>query len=149
METITSTLDDLIENSLSDCKESLKSAFNITNFSSSGPKTTKGPGRLALTSSQGFRGKIWVKVEKAFGEEIYQHCKQIKFLQTTINTMNGQNIPSDIAKKFWGKLGQVIQDEIKRSPSAVQQMLEDDYPKLLKCFFDMFEKLKYQPYSFE
>ncbi|KAJ3656220.1 hypothetical protein Zmor_015314 [Zophobas morio] len=145
---INNTLQTTIENSLSECRECLKAAFDYNALSTSS-KVSKGPGRITLTSSQGFRNKIWIEIEKAFSEEIYQNCKQIKFLQTTVNNLNVQNIDVDIASKFWLKLGQLIQHEIKNSSSAVQQMLEEDYPKLLKCFYEMHEKLKYNEFVFD
>ncbi|EFA03811.1 Conserved oligomeric Golgi complex subunit 5-like Protein [Tribolium castaneum] len=146
--TIDATLHTTIENNFSECRECLKTAFDAS-IVSSGLKTTKGPGRATLTTSQGFRNKIWSEIEKAFSEEIYQNCKQIKFLQTTVNNLNIQNIDSDIATKFWTKLGNLLKSEIKNTSSAVQQMLEEDYPKLLKCFYEMCEKLKYDQFVFD
>lgn len=74
---------------------------------------------------------------------------QIRFLQTAINNLSAQNIDNDVASKFWTKLGQVIQTEIKNASSAVQQMLDEEYPKILKCFYDMYEKLKYDKFVFK
>jgi hypothetical protein len=74
--TINATLQNTIENSLSECRECLKTAFDSSNVSS-GAKVSKGPGRITLTSSQGFRNKMWIEIEKAFAEEIYQNCKQV------------------------------------------------------------------------
>lgn len=73
--TINSTLETTIQNSLNECRDCLKAAFEATTISSS--KVNKGPGRVTLTSSQGFRTKVWTEVEKAFTEDIYQNCKQV------------------------------------------------------------------------
>lgn len=52
-------------------------AFDVSTVST-GLKTTKGPGRATLTTSQNFRNKVWAEIEKAFSEEIYQNCKQVQ-----------------------------------------------------------------------
>ncbi|KAJ8951184.1 hypothetical protein NQ314_007724 [Rhamnusium bicolor] len=146
--TIKTTTDNLIEQNLDEYRECLKTAFDI-NVGGSSTKNKGGPGRVTLTSSQGFRSKIWTELEKAFSEEIFQICKQVKFLQTTLNTLNLQDIELSIASEFWIKFGEILQEEIKKTSSAVQQMLEEDYPKLLKNYYELTKKLKYDQFAFE
>lgn len=62
--------------SLGECKESLKSALDTSSGINQSLKN-KGPGRVALSSSQGFRTRIWNDLEKAFTEEIYEQCKRV------------------------------------------------------------------------
>lgn len=63
--------------------------------------------------------------------------------------LNLHNFESNIAVKFWENFGPILQEEIKKSSSAIQQMLEEDYPKLLKFYYDLTKKLKCEHFSFE
>lgn len=60
-----------------------------------------------------------------------------------------QNVDQNIASTFWTKFGEILQDEIQKTTSAVRQMLEEDYPKLLKNYCEMTKKLKYDQFPFE
>ncbi|KAJ8920765.1 hypothetical protein NQ315_004905 [Exocentrus adspersus] len=144
---IKQTTDNLIQHNLNECRDCLKTTFSIHGGGALS-KSKGGPGRVTLTSSQGFRNKIWIEIEKLFSEDIYHICKQVKFLQTALNSLNIQNIESNLANTFWVKLGDIVEDEIKKSTSAVQQMLEEDYPKLLKNYCEMTSKLKYDQFLF-
>ncbi|KAL3282359.1 hypothetical protein HHI36_005545 [Cryptolaemus montrouzieri] len=140
--TVTKVLDNFLESTLSECRQSIKSAFEITG------KSKSGPGKINLSSSQGFRTKIWTELEKAFSEDIQQQCKQVKFLQTTLSNMNIPDTKHDLAQKFWTELGKNIQEQIGTASSSIQQMLEEDYPRLLRCYFDISKKLNYDCFSF-
>lgn len=74
---------------------------------------------------------------------------QIKFLQSTLNDLNAHGVTINIADTFWQKLGQNITEEIQNASSTVLQMLEEDFPKLLKCYYEMSQKLKYPQFVFE
>lgn len=74
---------------------------------------------------------------------------KIKCLQQTLNELHIQNIDKNLASQFWNKLGVVIQEEIKQSSPAVGQMLEEDYPKLLKNYYEMTKKLNYDQFKYE
>ncbi|KAJ8954370.1 hypothetical protein NQ318_011043 [Aromia moschata] len=142
--TIRSTTDKLIEQNLYECRESLKTAFDT---SSSGTKTKGGPGRVTLTSSQGFRNKIWSEIEKAFTEDIYQICKQVSV--STYMIKYGIRLIFILSVKFLGEIWRTSREEIKKSSSAVQQTLEEDYPKLLKHYYELTKKLKYSKFNFD
>lgn len=142
MKTVTNNF---IDQSLNEFKDCLKSAFEINQSVSS--KSKGGPGKVTLSSSQGFRNKLWSELEKAFSEDIYQICKQVKFLQTTLNSIT--NVDLNVAHQFWTRLGEIMQEEIKSSTAAIQQALEEDYPKLLKGYYEMTKKLKYEPFNFK
>ncbi|VEN55179.1 unnamed protein product [Callosobruchus maculatus] len=53
------------------------------------------------------------------------------------------------AEKFWKDLGKFLEDDIGKSSLAVQQMLEEDYPKLLKCYNTLIKKLKYDCFTYD
>ncbi|KAF5281574.1 hypothetical protein FQA39_LY05109 [Lamprigera yunnana] len=147
--TVTSAMDNIIEVSLSECRECLKLSLDTrSNMSNEFPKKP-GPGRANLTSSQGFKNRVWSDLEKTFSEELYTQSKQIKFLQETFTTLNLYTNLNDIASTFWNELCQCIVDEISNCSSAVQQMLQTDYPKLLKCFKDMVHKLNFDYFIFK
>ncbi|KAF5273590.1 hypothetical protein FQR65_LT04588 [Abscondita terminalis] len=139
----------VVEVSLGECRECLKSAFDTRSGISAEFNKKPGPGRANLASSQGFKQRVWADLEKAFSEELYTQSKQIKFLQDTLSTLNLYTNNDDVATLFWNKLCDCIVDEISNSSSAVQQMLEADYPKLLKCFKDMVHKLSYDNFIFK
>lgn len=145
---IETTVDNFIKQNVEECQEIIKIALEV-NINSGLNKPKGGPGRVQLTSSQGFRTKIWSELEKTFSEDVYQICKQVKFLQLTLDELHIQNIDKNLASQFWNKLGKVIQDEIKQSSPALQQMLEEDYPKLLKNYYEMTKKLNYNHFIFD
>ncbi|XP_022914460.1 conserved oligomeric Golgi complex subunit 5 [Onthophagus taurus] len=147
---IKTAIQNAIDISLSECRESLKASFDLNvNITGNLNKNKVGPGKANLSSSQGFRSRIWVDLEKAFSEEIYKQCRQIKFLETTLNNMNVIVEQNEISPDFWNQLSKCIKEEIENSNSAVQQMLEDDYPKLLKCYYEMTLKLNYNNFKFD
>ncbi|XP_044751811.1 conserved oligomeric Golgi complex subunit 5 [Coccinella septempunctata] len=143
--TINKVLDNLISSTLSECKQSITYAFE----SASNTKSKAGQGRISLSSSQGFRTKIWTELEKAFSEDIHQHCKQVKFLQSCLNNLNLQDKEIEVAAKFWSLLGKIIQEQINAAPYSIQQMLEEDYPRLLRCYLDISKKLNYEYFTFD
>ncbi|XP_057656246.1 conserved oligomeric Golgi complex subunit 5 [Diorhabda carinulata] len=142
--TIKSVVDNFVDNNLHEIKECLKLAFTIPLNTS--VKSKGGPGHLNSSSSQGFRNKIWCELEKVFTEDIYQICSQVKFLQITLNNLYLPNGDFNIAEKFWMQFGKILQEEIQNSSLAVKQTIEEDYPKLLKCYLDMTNKLKFDTF---
>lgn len=78
MGTIKTTTNNLIQQNLDECRECLQTALNV-NVGVSVTKNKGGPGRVALTSNQGFRSKIWIELEKLFSEDVYQICKQVRY----------------------------------------------------------------------
>ncbi|XP_018576829.1 conserved oligomeric Golgi complex subunit 5 [Anoplophora glabripennis] len=146
--TIKTITNNLVQQNLDECRVCLQMALSA-NVGGNLAKNKGGPGRVALTSNQGFRSKIWIELEKLFSEDVYQICKQVKFLQITLSGLNMQNVEQNIAIMFWTKFGEILQEEIQKTTSAVQQMLEEDYPKLLKNYCEMTKKLKYDQFTFD
>lgn len=150
MGTVKTATQKIADSSLEECRECLKSAFDINSGTTSSLNKAKtGPVRTNLSNLQNIRTRIWSDLEKAFSEEIFYHCKQIKFLQTILNDLDVHGVNINIASQFWSKLGQIIAEEIKISPSTVLQMLEEGYPKLLKCYYEMCRRLNYGEYNFK
>lgn len=63
--------------------------------------------------------------------------------------LNLQNADTPVAVIFWTGFGKLLQEEIKNSSSAIQQMLEEDYPNLMKSYYELTNKLKYEDFKFE
>lgn len=146
----TSTIEGLIKQSLDECRESFKLALESGLSPTTGAvKLKSGPGKVQLTSSQGFRTRIWSELERCFSDDIYAMCKQVKFLQTALNELHLQNVNKNLASSFWTQLGELIQEETKRASPAVVQTLEEDYPKLLKNYYEMVKKLNCDQFKFE
>lgn len=76
--TLQETTTNLIEQNLVECREMLKTAFEVNSQVMNPSLKPKGPGKVALSSSQGFRNKIWTELERIFTEDIYQICKQVQ-----------------------------------------------------------------------
>lgn len=68
-------------------------------------------------------------------------------MDSTLDNSNITIFNHSTAQKFWIELGKCIQEEIKNASPAIQQMLEEDYPKLLKCYCEMTKKLNFTTYS--
>ncbi|KAI4465405.1 conserved oligomeric golgi complex component 5 [Holotrichia oblita] len=145
---LTTSLESAVNIALSECRESLKTSFDLTGNLNMGTAINKvGPGKATLSTSQGFRQRVWTDLEKAFSEEIYSQCKRVKFLDSTLNNISIMVITHLTAQKFWDELGKCIEEEIRNASPAVQQLLEEDYPQLLKCYCEMTKKLNFNTYS--
>lgn len=136
----------VVNMSLSECEEILKSCFD----SNDGVNTVKikstSSGRSTL---QNIKNRLWSDLEKAFSEEMFYQCKQIKFLQAMADNTENNNLNLNIAAQFWERLGCIISEQIKTSSDTIVQMLEEDYPKLLKCYYDMIQRLNYKDFPFK
>lgn len=78
--TINDATQKLVDLSLAECRESLKSAFDISSgIAGLSGKTKAAPGRTTATSLHTMRNRVWSDLDKAFSEEIYQQCKQVGF----------------------------------------------------------------------
>lgn len=55
----------------------------------------------------------------------------------------------DVTTDFWQKLSVNMSEDIQNAPSAMQQILEEEYPKLLKSYCDMIRKLNYEKFNLE
>lgn len=66
-----------------------------------------------------------------------------------MSELNFQNTDNAVAIKFWDGFGELFQEEIRISSSAIQQMLEEDYPKLLKLYCELIGKLKYEEFKYK
>ncbi|KRT82944.1 hypothetical protein AMK59_3911, partial [Oryctes borbonicus] len=144
---LNASLESFTNIALSECRESLKTSFDLTGNLNMGVGVNKGPGKAAVFTSQGFRQRVWTDLEKAFSEEIYSQCKQVKFLDSTLDNISIMVLNHSTAQKFWTELLKCIEEEIRNASPAIQQMLEEDYPQLLKCYSDMTKKLTFNAYS--
>lgn len=131
--------------SISECEEILKSCLDI-----SGVSIVKGKsGSSTRNSLQNMKTRLWSDLEKAFSEEIFYQCKQIKFLQSSIDGLENYNLGINIASQFWDKLGRVITEQIRNSSDTAVQMLEEDFPKLLKYYYEMIQRLGCKEFTFK
>lgn len=137
----------VVDMSLSECEEILKSCFDITGATNVVNKSKSGS--TSRSTLQNMKTRLWSDLEKAFSEELFYHCKQIKFLQSSIDNLDGYDLEIDVAARFWVKLGQVISEQIKNASETALQMLEEDYPKLLKFYYEMIQRLGCAEFNFK
>lgn len=145
--TIKEATQKVVDMSLSECEEILKSCFDITGGTSVVNKSKSGS--TSRNTLQNMKTRLWSDLEKAFSEEIFYQCKQIKFLQSSIDNLDGYDLEIDVAARFWAKLGQVISEQIKNASDTALQMLEEDYPKLLKYYYEMIQRLGCTEFNFK
>ncbi|XP_060527805.1 conserved oligomeric Golgi complex subunit 5 [Cylas formicarius] len=143
--TIKNKLEDLIKGYLDDCKDIIKSVLKI----SSSNKLKSSGSRITTSTSQEFRNKIWTELENSFADEMYNTCKQVKFLLVVVKEMHLKNPDPELSSQFWKNLSQLLKEELTQSSPAVIQALEDDYPKLLKIYCEMIKKLNYDEFKFD
>ncbi|XP_018320552.1 conserved oligomeric Golgi complex subunit 5 [Agrilus planipennis] len=146
--TVKGVIQNTLDICLHECRESLKTSFDINVGSSIVHKSSGGPGKASVGSSQGFRNKVWVDLEKAFGEEIFHQCNQVKFLQSVLDNIDKDSKKGVIAENFWKSFAEILLQEINSSSPAVTQTLEVDYPNFLKLLCDMINKLNYKYFTF-
>lgn len=73
----------------------------------------------------------------------------MEFLQNILLELKDSSDTKNFASRFWNSLCDTIVEEFKKSSSAVQQLFETEYPKLLKCYSEMTSKLKYNQFDFK
>ncbi|XP_053612070.1 conserved oligomeric Golgi complex subunit 5 [Plodia interpunctella] len=135
-----------VDSILNDLKTDIANALNIkteTQFElkkSSSAKMT--PGKANLMSSHELKTMLWDNIEKLFKVEIFNSCSKVIMLQNVINELHAIGNFRNIAKNFWSDLSTVFSSELEKSSIPVNQCIEIDYPKLLKCFNDLHSRLK-------
>jgi conserved oligomeric Golgi complex subunit 5 len=134
-----------VQSILNDLKKEIAVALNVQMVSIEVKKSSSGriaPGKANIMNAQDFKIKLWDNIEKLFKIEIYNGCTKVIMLQTAINELHAIGNFRNIAKNFWSDLLLMFSSELEKSPQNVNQSVEIDYPKLLKCFNDLLSKLK-------
>lgn len=134
-----------VDNMLNDLKKEINSALNVQMVSIEVKKSSSGrvaPGKANIMNAQDFKLKLWDNIDKLFKVDIYNSCTKVIMLQTVMNELHAIGNFRTIAKKFWSDLCLVFSNELEKSSLTVNQSVEIDYPKLLKCFNDLLSRLK-------
>lgn len=66
-----------------------------------------------------------------------------------LTELSASFIANNFASNFWNKLGDTIVEELKKAPTSTQQILETEFPKLLKCYSELTAKLNYDQYVYK
>ncbi|XP_063539949.1 conserved oligomeric Golgi complex subunit 5 [Cydia strobilella] len=134
-----------VDNILSDLKKEIRAGLNVQMVSIEVKKSSSGrvaPGKANIMNAQDFKIKLWDNIEKLFKVDIYNGCTKVIMLQNVVNELHAIGNFRNIAKTFWSDLCTVFSSELEKSPLNVNQSVEIDFPKLLKCFNDLLSKLK-------
>lgn len=134
-----------VESILNDLRKEIKTALNVQMVSIEVKKSSSGrvaPGKANIMNSQEFKTKLWDNIERLFRNDIYSGCTKVLMLQNAINELHAIGNFKSISKNFWNDLIQIFSSELEKSPTSVNQSIEIDYPKLLKCFNDLLLRLK-------
>ncbi|CAH2049593.1 unnamed protein product, partial [Iphiclides podalirius] len=100
------------------------------------------PGKANIMNAHDFKIKLWDNIEKLFKVDIYNGCTKIIMLQNVVNELHAIGNFRNILRKFWNDLSLTFSTELEKSPSNVNQSIEIDFPKLLKCFNELIARLK-------
>ncbi|CAH0399594.1 unnamed protein product [Chilo suppressalis] len=136
---------DTIQSILNELQREIATALNVQMVSIEVKKSSSGriaPGKANIMNAQDFKIKLWDNIEKLFKVEIYNGCTKVIMLQNAINELHAIGNFRSITKNFWSNLLIIFSTELEKSPQNVNQSIEIDYPKLLKCFNDLLSKLK-------
>ncbi|KAI5651470.1 golgi transport complex subunit 5 domain-containing protein [Phthorimaea operculella] len=134
-----------VDSILHGIKKEIANALDVQMVQIEVKKSSSGriaPGRANIMNAQDFKIKLWDNIDKLFKEDIYNACTKVLMLQNVINELHAIGNFRNIAKNFWSDLCLIFSSELERSPTQVNQSIEIDYPKLLKCFNDLLSKLK-------
>ncbi|XP_049871915.1 conserved oligomeric Golgi complex subunit 5 [Pectinophora gossypiella] len=134
-----------VDSILSDLKKEIANALNVQMVSIEVKKSSSGriaPGKANIMNAQDFKVKLWDNIDKLFKNDIYNACTKVIMLQNVINELHAIGNFRNIAKNFWNDLSLIFSSELEKSPTNVNQSIEIDFPKLLKCFNDLLSKLK-------
>lgn len=134
-----------VNNILIDLRKEVSNALNVQIVSIEIKKSSSGrvaPGKANIMNSHDFKVKLWDNIEKLFKVDIYNSCTKVIMLQNVINELHAIGNFRNITKDFWSDLTVMFSNELDKSPTMVNQSIEIDYPKLLKCFNDLLSRLK-------
>ena len=122
-----------------------------------GPRQVTGPGKAALPVSgnnAAFRSSLWANIDLAL-EAVHGHMSQLWLLQRLltkkldpvthqpfITTLQSPNI----VLNSWVKICKILKDclfDAQAKSNFVKQTFEGEYPKLVKLYEELWNKLKY------
>ncbi|XP_045450401.1 conserved oligomeric Golgi complex subunit 5 [Melitaea cinxia] len=130
---------------LKDLRKGIANALNVQMVSIEIKKSSSGraaPGKANIMNAQDFKIKLWDNIDKLFKNDIYNSCMKVIMLQNVVNELHAIGNFKNIARNFWNELSMIFSNELEKSSSTVNQSVEIDFPKLLKCFNDLLSKLK-------
>ncbi|KAJ0175315.1 hypothetical protein K1T71_009456 [Dendrolimus kikuchii] len=136
-----------VDHILKELENDIYNALNVQMVSIEVKKSSSGrvaPGKANIMNAQDFKIKLWNNIEKLFAEDIYNSCTRVIMLQNVVNELHAIGNFRNIAKKFWRELCSIFSLELEKASVTVNQSIEIDFPKLLKCFNDLLSKLKYK-----
>lgn len=134
-----------VQTILKDLQKAIRNAFNVQLVSVEVKKSSSGrlaPGKANIMNTQDFKLKLWDNIDKLFKEDIYNGCLKVIMLQNVVSELHAIGNFRNITKLFWSDLSKNFSTELEKSNITVNQCIEIDYPKLLKCFNDLLSKLK-------
>ncbi|XP_041980920.1 conserved oligomeric Golgi complex subunit 5 [Aricia agestis] len=136
-----------VQKILFDLKSLITTALNVQMVSIEVKRTSSGrvaPGKANIMNAHDFKIKLWDNMDKLFRMDIYNSCTKVIMLQNVVNELHAIGNFRNISKNFWSELCIIFGNELEKSPSAVSQSVEIDYPRLLKCFNDLLARLKHK-----
>ncbi|XP_013183731.2 conserved oligomeric Golgi complex subunit 5 [Amyelois transitella] len=134
-----------VESILNDLKKDIEMALNVKvefHDIKKSASTKMTPGKANLMSTHELKTILWDNIEKLFKVQIYNSCSKVIMLQNVINELHAIGNFRNIAKNFWTDLSTVFSTELEKTSVPVNQCVEIDFPKLLKCFNDLHSRLK-------
>ncbi|CAK1581311.1 unnamed protein product [Parnassius mnemosyne] len=140
-EQIKSTVDSI----LIDLRKEISTALNVQMVSIEVKKSSSGrvaPGKANIMNAHDFKIKLWDNIEKLFKVDIYNSCTKVVMLQNVVNELHAIGNFRNISKHFWNNLFLIFSAELEKSSLTVNQSVEIDFPKLLKCFNELLSRLK-------
>lgn len=136
-----------VQQILNELRKDMNNALNVQMVTIEIKKSSSGrvaPGKANIMNAQDFKIKLWENIERLFSENIYNSCVRVIMLQNVVNELHAIGNFRNIAKNFWSDLCLTFSTELEKSTLTVNQSVEIDYPKLLKCFNDLLSKLKFK-----
>ncbi|XP_068622595.1 conserved oligomeric Golgi complex subunit 5 [Battus philenor] len=134
-----------VDSMLSDLRKEINTALNVQMVSIEVKKSSSGrvaPGKANIMNAHDFKIKLWDNIEKLFNIEIYKSCTKVIMLQNVVNELHAIGNFRNILKNFWKDLSVIFSTELEKSPLTVNQSIEIDFPRLLKCFNELITRLK-------
>lgn len=138
-------INDLINSELNYITLNVQNAFNVQQRSADTSKG--GPGKINITNPQNFKQQLWENIEKLFNECLYSSCKKIILLQSCLVDLHTLENYRYVAKGFWNNLSNIFSLELKKSSITANQCIELDFPRLLKCYNELCNKLHYKQFA--
>ncbi|XP_077300533.1 conserved oligomeric Golgi complex subunit 5-like isoform X1 [Arctopsyche grandis] len=143
-------IEEVVSTEINMLSQHIQTALNVQTTAEPkkyGEAAKVGPGKANVINSQVLKQQFWENIETLFTDVLYVSCRKIILLQNSLNDLHSFRNYRYVARGFWDKLSQAFCSKLKKSSVSINQCVEVDFPKLLKCYNDLSTRIRYKDFA--